>query len=46
MTPTCNILHANAIGDAVIASTSLTYMEGVQAQIDAISNNKYGAIGP
>lgn len=46
MAPTGNLLYVNGIGYLDVPSTSLTFVEGIQAQIDAINNKGYGAISP
>lgn len=46
ITPTGNLLHVNAAGDSDVASTSLAHAASIQAQSDAIHNNKSGALSP
>lgn len=46
MAPTGNPFSVNAEGNIDVSSSSLTYVEGIQAQIYDISNKNYGAISP
>lgn len=46
MTPTCNLLYVDGNGMLDVSTTSLAYVSGTQAHIDAINNNNHGAMSP